>query len=106
MLSMPPLQIIPPLWHDASPLAYFSVPLFLRGQLVPLLAQIPVPTLHMRADAMLGSTLDEFLWKQARQCLPAQGKAISIKGANHSIHWSQFDAFMQHLSAFIEGPAE
>jgi hypothetical protein len=29
---MPPLQIIPPLWHDTSPLASFSVPLFLRGQ--------------------------------------------------------------------------
>jgi N-formylmaleamate deformylase len=71
------------------------------GELVPLLAQIPAPTLLMRADAMLGSTLDDILWKQARQYLPAQSRAIEMKGANHSIHWSQFDAFMQHLSAFI-----
>lgn len=76
------------------------------GELVPLLAYIPAPTLLMRADAMLGSTLDDMLWKQAQQYLPAQGKAIEIKRANHSIHMSQFEAFMQHLSAFIKGPVE
>lgn len=79
------------------------------GELLPLLAHIPAPLLLMRADAMLGSELDgllgldEVLWRQAQQYLPAPGKAIEIKGANHSIHLSQFDAFMQHLSAFIEG---
>jgi pimeloyl-ACP methyl ester carboxylesterase len=76
------------------------------GELVPLLAQISAPTLLMRADAMLGSTLDEVLWKQALEYLPAQGKAIEIKGANHNIHFSQFDAFMRHLYAFIEGLEE
>lgn len=75
------------------------------GELLPLLAHIPAPLLLMRADAMLGSELDEVLWKQTQQYLPSQGKAIEIKGANHSIHLSQFDAFMQQLSAFISEAA-
>jgi pimeloyl-ACP methyl ester carboxylesterase len=76
------------------------------GELLPLLAHIHAPLLLMRADAMFGPALDEVLWKQAQRYLPAPGKAIEIKEANHSIHLSQFDAFMQHLSAFIEGPVE
>jgi hypothetical protein len=56
----------------------------------------------MRADAASGSSLDDLLWKQAQQYLPARSRASEIKGADHTIHLSQFGAFMQHLLAFLE----
>lgn len=76
------------------------------GELAPLLAHIPAPTQLMRAEAISGSSLDDILWKQAQQYLPVRSKAIEIKGADHTIHLSQFGAFMQHLFAFLEDSAE
>jgi pimeloyl-ACP methyl ester carboxylesterase len=71
------------------------------GDLLPLLADIAVPTLLIRADAALGTTLDDAAWKQAKQYLPTHGRAVQINGAAHNIHRSQFDAFMQVINDFL-----
>ncbi|HEX6481420.1 MAG TPA: alpha/beta hydrolase [Ktedonobacteraceae bacterium] len=71
------------------------------GELLPLLARIAVPTLLIRADAALGTTLDNTAWKQAKQYLPAHSRAVQIDGATHNVHRSQFDAFMQVVNDFL-----
>ncbi len=95
-------------FHDVIPEAIRSIndQWLETGELVPLLAHISAPTLLMRAEATSGSSLDDILWKQAQQYLPARSKAIEIKGADHTIHLSQFGAFMRHLLAFLEDSAE
>ena len=72
------------------------------GDLVPLLAKIPAPTLLLRADAALGSALDDTQWQQAQQYLPPSSLAVEIAGATHTIHWSKFDEFMQQIYRFID----
>jgi pimeloyl-ACP methyl ester carboxylesterase len=42
-----------------------------EGELLPLLARIAVPTLLIRADAGLGTLLDDAAWEEARRYLPA-----------------------------------
>jgi pimeloyl-ACP methyl ester carboxylesterase len=71
------------------------------GELLPLLARITVPTLLIRADAALGTTLDDAAWEQAKQNLPAHSRAVQIDGATHNVHRSQFDAFMQAVNDFL-----
>jgi pimeloyl-ACP methyl ester carboxylesterase len=71
------------------------------GDLLPLLAKIAAPTLLIRADPALGSTLDESAWEQAKQYLPAHSRAIQINGAAHNIHRSKFDAFMKQVNDFL-----
>jgi pimeloyl-ACP methyl ester carboxylesterase len=71
------------------------------GELLPLLASIAAPTLLIRADAALGTTLDDAAWEQAKQYLPAHGRAIEIHGATHNVHRSQFDAFMRAVNDFL-----
>lgn len=71
------------------------------GLLLPLLARIEAPTLLMRADAALGTTMDDAAWARAQQYLPAQSRAVQINGATHNIHRSSFTAFMQAVNDFL-----
>ncbi|HZU66666.1 MAG TPA: alpha/beta hydrolase [Ktedonobacteraceae bacterium] len=72
-----------------------------HGEILPLLAEIKAPTLLIRADAALGTTLDDAAWEQAKQYLPAHSKAIEIQGATHNVHRSKFDEFMQAVNDFL-----
>lgn len=72
-----------------------------EGELLPLLADITAPTLLIRADPALGSTLDDAAWEQAKQYLRANSRAVQIDGATHNIHRSTFDAFMQAVNDFL-----
>ena len=72
-----------------------------EGDLLPLLAHISAPTLLIRADASLGTTLDEAAWEQAKQYLPANSRAVQINGATHNVHRSKFDEFMQAVNDFL-----
>ena len=72
-----------------------------EGDLLPLLAHIPAPTLLMRADTSLGTTLDEAAWEQAKRYLPANSRAVQINRAFHNIHRSKFDDFMQAVNNFL-----
>jgi len=71
------------------------------SNLLPLLSRIAVPTLLLRADATLGTLLDEAAWQQAQQLLPAHSRAIEIAGATHNVHRSQFEACMQGINDFL-----
>ncbi len=71
------------------------------GELLPLLANIPAPTLLMRADAALGTTLDDKAWELAKQYLPSYSQTIEIPGASHNIHRSTFPAFMHAVNHFL-----
>ena len=71
------------------------------GDLLPLLANITAPTLLIRADAALGTTLDSTAWERAKQYLPAYSHAIEIAGATHNVHRSKFDEFMQAVNNFL-----
>lgn len=72
-----------------------------EGDLLPLLAHIVAPILLMRADASLGTTLDEAAWERAKHYLPANSRTVQINGASHNIHRSKFDDFMQALNNFL-----
>jgi pimeloyl-ACP methyl ester carboxylesterase len=71
------------------------------GELLPLLAQMTMPTLLIRADAALGTTLNEADWAQAQRYLPAFSRAIEIPGATHNVHRSRFADFMQVVNEFL-----
>lgn len=73
----------------------------LEGELLPLLARIHLPVLLLRADASMGTTMNDADWQQAQQYLTAPGRAIQIDGATHNIHRSMFDAFMQAVNEFL-----
>jgi pimeloyl-ACP methyl ester carboxylesterase len=66
-----------------------------------LLADITAPTLLIRADAALGTTLNEAAWERAKQLLPTQSRAVQIDGATHNVHRSKFAAFMQAVNDFL-----
>ncbi|HEY1348357.1 MAG TPA: alpha/beta hydrolase [Ktedonobacteraceae bacterium] len=72
-----------------------------EGELLPLLTSISTPVLLLRADAALGTTLNETDWQEAQQYLSAPGCAVLIEGATHNIHRSKFDEFMQAVNAFL-----
>jgi pimeloyl-ACP methyl ester carboxylesterase len=72
------------------------------GELLPLLADIAVPTLLLRADAELGTTLNDAAWEKAKRYLTAQSCAVQIDGATHNIHRGSFAEFMQAVNAFLE----
>jgi N-formylmaleamate deformylase len=73
-----------------------------EGDLLPLLATIAVPTLLIRADAHLGTVLDDAAWQQAKRYLPAHSSAVQINGATHGIHrGGTFGAFMQTVNDFL-----
>ncbi len=69
--------------------------------LLPLLAKIAAPTLLIRADPGLGTTLDDAAWERAKQYLPAHSYGVQINGATHNIHRSTFDAFMDVVQGFL-----
>jgi len=71
------------------------------GDLLPLLSNIAVPTLLLRADAALGTTLSDTAWKQAKEYLPTNSRAIQINGATHNVHRSTFAAFMEVVNDFL-----
>jgi pimeloyl-ACP methyl ester carboxylesterase len=71
------------------------------GDLLPQLAHIAAPTLLIRADAALGTTLNDADWERARHYLPAHSRAIQIGGATHNVHRSKFEAFMQAVNDFL-----
>lgn len=71
------------------------------GEILPLLARITSPTLLIRADAALGTTLNEAAWEEAKRLLPANSRAVQIDGATHNIHRSKFEAFMQVVNEFL-----
>src|SRR5579859_690459 len=71
------------------------------GSLLPRLADIVAPTLLIRADAELGTILDDAIWQQAQQFLPPGSRAVETSGATHNVHRSQFPAFMQVVNAFL-----
>jgi pimeloyl-ACP methyl ester carboxylesterase len=72
-----------------------------EGDLLPLLTKISAPTLLIRADASLGTTLDNAAWEQAKQNLPMHSHAVQINGAMHNVHRSKFNAFMQVVNDFL-----
>jgi pimeloyl-ACP methyl ester carboxylesterase len=72
-----------------------------HGDLLPLLNDITAPTLLMRADPALGSTLDEAAWEQAIEYLPERSWAVQLNGATHNIHRSKFDEFMRVVNDFL-----
>lgn len=71
------------------------------GDILPLLAQIAAPTLLVRADADLGTTLDPAAWERAQRLLSGQSRAVEIAGATHNVHRAKFEAFMQAVNAFL-----
>lgn len=71
------------------------------GSILPLLPRIAAPTLLIRADAALGTTLNAVAWEQAKQSLPTQSQAVQIDGASHNIHRSTFDEFMHVMNDFL-----
>jgi pimeloyl-ACP methyl ester carboxylesterase len=71
------------------------------GNLLPLLAQLPAPTLLLRADPDLGTTLPGATWDEARGYLPSHSQAVQIDGATHNMHRNKFAAFMQAVNAFL-----
>ncbi|HLH63718.1 MAG TPA: alpha/beta hydrolase [Ktedonobacteraceae bacterium] len=72
-----------------------------QGEILPLLAEIKASTLLIRADAALGTLLDDAAWEQAKRYLPAHSKAIEIHGATHNVHRSKFEEFMQAVNDFL-----
>ena len=72
-----------------------------QGELLPLLGKIAAPTLLVRADPALGSTLDKAAWERAKWYLPEPSRAVQIDGAAHNIHRSKFDEFMQVVDDFL-----
>ena len=71
------------------------------GELLPLLAKIAAPTLLIRADPGLGTTLDDAAWERAKQYLPAHSQAVQINGATHNIHRGTFEEFMSVVQDFL-----
>lgn len=74
----------------------------LTGSLLPLFARLPAPTLLMRADPALGTTMDEAVWEQAQRSLPSHSLAVQLDGATHNIHRSSFKTFMQVVNDFLK----
>ena len=72
-----------------------------EGDLLPLLARIAAPTLLIRADTSLGTTLDEAAWEQAKRYLPTNSRAVQINGASHNVHRSKFNEFMLAVNDFL-----
>ncbi|GCE21894.1 hypothetical protein KDK_56940 [Dictyobacter kobayashii] len=72
-----------------------------EGELLPLLSKLAVPTLVVRADRALGSTLDERAWEEVQARLSAPSAAVEIAGASHNIHRTRFAEFMQVVDGFL-----
>lgn len=71
------------------------------GDLLPLLSKITAPILLLRADAALGTVINDSAWQRARDLLPPQGRALEIAGATHNIHRAKLAEFMQAVNDFL-----
>ncbi len=71
------------------------------GELLPLLAKMRMPTLVIRADAALGTTMNDADWKQVAHYLPTFSRTVEIPGATHNVHRSRFADFMQAVNDFL-----
>jgi pimeloyl-ACP methyl ester carboxylesterase len=71
------------------------------GSPLPLLSRLTAPTLLLRADPALGTTMDETIWDKVRHSLPPHSRAVQIDGASHNIHRSKFKQFMQVVDDFL-----
>ncbi len=72
------------------------------GSLLPLFARLTAPTLLIRADPALRTTLDDAAWEHARHSLPPNSRAVQLDGASHNVHRDAFEAFMQVVNDFLE----
>jgi hypothetical protein len=72
------------------------------GNFVPLLANLHVPTLLIRADPKAGwTTLNEANWALAQQLLTSPNLAVQINGVSHNIHRDNFTAFLVVVEKFL-----
>jgi pimeloyl-ACP methyl ester carboxylesterase len=71
------------------------------GNLLPWLAHVTAPTLLVRADAYLDTTLKEAAWTEAKQLLNPRSSAVEIAGASHYIHHDRSEAFLAVVNAFL-----
>ena len=72
-----------------------------EGEILPLLGNIAVPTLLIRADPSMGTLLNDAAWEEAKRLLPANSRAVQIDGATHNIHRANFNTFMQVVDDFL-----
>ncbi|WP_131770556.1 alpha/beta fold hydrolase [Candidatus Protofrankia californiensis] len=71
------------------------------GSLLPLLSQLTVPTLLIRANPLRGGLWSDEDWAHARRILPACCTTIELHNASHDVHRSQFNQFIQAVREFI-----
>ncbi|GHO88501.1 alpha/beta fold hydrolase [Dictyobacter formicarum] len=76
-----------------------------EGDLLPLLSRLTAPTLVVRADRELGSTLNDNAWAFVQAQLTAPSMAVEIEGASHNIHRTSFTEFMRTVDAFLNANA-
>ncbi|GAC1374210.1 MAG: alpha/beta fold hydrolase [Ktedonobacteraceae bacterium] len=72
-----------------------------QGRLLPLLTRIAAPTLLIRADPNMDTTMNEEAWEEAKRYLSEHSRAVQIDGAAHNIHRSKFDEFMRVVDDFL-----
>ncbi|WP_243710704.1 alpha/beta hydrolase [Actinomadura sp. KC216] len=75
-------------------------------RLLPLLAEITVPVLLLRADPRHGGMLREPEWTAERTVVPPNCRVEEFPGAAHMLHFSHFDAFVGLLQDFAAELAE
>ncbi|RDI50742.1 alpha/beta fold hydrolase [Nocardia mexicana] len=72
-----------------------------QGPLLPLLAELTVPTLLLRADPRQLTILNDTDWVRARDLLPVRAGAVQIADAAHDIHRTAFDEFVRAVEEFL-----
>ncbi|MFJ4686719.1 alpha/beta fold hydrolase [Streptomyces sp. NPDC088789] len=71
-----------------------------QGDLLPLLAAVPVPVLLLRSDPAVRSELDTAAWRQARHHLRPDGRMTQIADADHDIHRTHPEQFLAAVEEF------
>ena len=72
------------------------------GSLLPLLGQLTVRTLLIRANPLRGGLWSEEEWAHARRILPEGCTTVELHNASHDVHRSQFNQFIQAVREFAE----
>jgi len=72
------------------------------GNQIPLLAQLPCPTLLLRAEVARGGIVDEEAVALATTNPLIQ--VVTVPEADHNIHRGRFEAFMAEVEAFLNRP--
>ncbi|MFI6599320.1 alpha/beta fold hydrolase [Nonomuraea sp. NPDC050536] len=70
------------------------------GPLLPLLAQLKVPSLILRGDPQRGGMLNDADWRLAREYLPSHCTAHELPGSGHEIHRGDYAEFMRLVLGF------